>query len=219
MIENRLLVIDSLMSYGKVNEALAKIEPLRPIAKTDPRVRLTLKKVEFEHWKEKASAAFSISDYTSADEALDSALSRFPNQPWCLNLRLQIDSELGRTKAIVSQAKEEVPEKLSPQLLREVDEAYKNGQKLFKEGKLPEAVSQWEKVERLAPDYMSVRQYLVNAYKFVGVELYGQNHLNEAIDIWKKAAKLAPDNIEIEGYIRRTENERLKLQELSYEYK
>ena len=219
MIENRLSVIDSLLSYGKVNEALAKIEPLRLMAKEDHRVRLALNKVEFEHWKEKASTAFSISDYTAAEQALDSALSRFPAQPWCLKLRAQIEQALSRPQVATAKVKEETTEKPSQQLLGEVDEAYKNGQKLFKEGKLPQAIFQWEKAERLAPNYMSVRQYLVNAYKFVGVELYGQNRLDEAIEIWKKANKLAPDNLEIESYIRRTENERLKLQELSYEFK
>ena len=61
-----------------------------------------------------------------------------------------------------------------------------------------------------------MRTYLVNAYKYVGVELYGQNKLKEAVSVWKKAAQLQPNNDEIADYIRRTENEISKMQELSY---
>ena len=64
---------------------------------------------------------------------------------------------------------------------------------------------------------MSVRDYLVDAYKFLGVELYTENRLSEALDVWQKAARLAPDSTEIAGYIKRTRHEISKLEEISYE--
>jgi len=63
---------------------------------------------------------------------------------------------------------------------------------------------------------MSVREYLVNAYKYVGVEMYGRNQLPQAVEIWKKAAILDPANAEIANYIKCTENEIIRLQELTY---
>ena len=92
-----------------------------------------------------------------------------------------------------------------------------SARRYFEDGNLSQAIIHWEKVERLAPDYASVREYLVNAYKFVGVELYSQNKLQEAVDTWQKALRLQPGNDEIARYIRRTENEIRKLHELSYD--
>jgi hypothetical protein len=69
----------------------------------------------------------------------------------------------------------------------------------------------------LAPGYRSVRDYLVNAYKFLGVELYTQNHLEDAVGVWKKAAGLDPESREIANYIRRTQGEISRLQEISYD--
>jgi hypothetical protein len=63
-----------------------------------------------------------------------------------------------------------------------------------------------------------VRSYLVNAYRFVGIDLYSRSLYDQAVEVWKKAARLEPDNEEINGFIRRTETEIRKLQELSYEH-
>ena len=106
---------------------------------------------------------------------------------------------------------------LSASALAQVERYYKSGQELFGKGALTEAIGQWEKVLNLAPDYMSIREYLVKAYKFVGVEQYSQNQLGEAIASWKKAIQLEPANSEIIGYIQRAENEIRNLKELSYD--
>ena len=105
---------------------------------------------------------------------------------------------------------------LSQEQLKEVKETYAEGRKFFEAGHLKEAITHWEKVENLSPNYMSVREYLVNAYKYVGVEMYGRNQLPQAVEIWKKAAILDPANAEIANYIKRTENEIIRLQELTY---
>jgi hypothetical protein len=79
------------------------------------------------------------------------------------------------------------------------------------------AIKSWERVEMLAPDYNSVRQYLVEAYKYLGVEQYGNNELEQALALWRRAAELMPGNQEILSYIRRTEAEITKIRELTYE--
>ena len=216
---NRHLIslTDSLISCSESDEAIGLMEALSQILWDENSWQRTQNKAEFEHWRETAIVAFSTAEYDLASAALDSALSHFPDQLWWQVLRKELDRELNSRKVCTATQKEPVSKPMSDELLKEVEEAYKNGQKLFKEGKLPQAISQWEKAERLAPNYMSVRQYLVNAYKFVGVELYGRNHLNEAIEVWKKAIILAPDSTEIKSYIERTENELVKLKRLSDE--
>jgi cytochrome c-type biogenesis protein CcmH/NrfG len=100
---------------------------------------------------------------------------------------------------------------------RQVDALYSSSRDAFEAGNLRTAITGWEQVEAMAPNYQSVREYLVTAYKFVGVEYYGQNKLAEAVEVWKAAQRLNPNNAEISEYIRRTESEIRKLKELSYE--
>jgi tetratricopeptide (TPR) repeat protein len=218
MVENRLLLADSLISYGRYDEALVIARTLKQAAGADSRTGLTVKKAEFGYWQDVAEAAFARADYQTAVSSVDSALARFPEHPRSLSLRGQIDRRLRKVEAAHVATREEPAEPLSEELLREVEQTYESGQRLFEQGHLEKAVSRWERVERLAPNYKSVREYLVNAYKFFGVELYTQNELEQAVEIWKKASALAPDNNEIVNYIQRTENEIAKLQELSYEY-
>jgi tetratricopeptide (TPR) repeat protein len=138
----------------------------------------------------------------------------FPGHRWCLDLRAKCHATAQpvATPTVVSGT---AP--LSRELQKEVDAAYRTGQAAFTQGDLRGAVAGWETVERLAPGYQSVREYLVNSYKFLGVELYGQNRLPEALDVWRKAAVLAPGNAEIAAYVKRTENEIQKLKAMSYD--
>jgi tetratricopeptide (TPR) repeat protein len=106
---------------------------------------------------------------------------------------------------------------LSDAMRKQVEELYHAGQVAFDGGKFEAAIDSWERIEVLAPDYLSVRQYLVQAYKYLGVEHYGNNELEQALALWRRAAKLTPDNQEIASYIRRTEAELTKIRELSYE--
>jgi tetratricopeptide (TPR) repeat protein len=138
----------------------------------------------------------------------------FPGQQWCLDFRekCQQTSQPVSTPMLASGAGP-----LSRELQKEVESAYRLAQASFTRGDLRDAIAGWETVERLAPGYQSVRDYLVNSYKFLGVELYGQNRLLEALEIWRKAAALAPQNTEIAAYVKRTENEILKLKAMSYD--
>jgi tetratricopeptide (TPR) repeat protein len=217
MLESQLCLADSLMSYGKYDEALVTVQALKAVSEGDDRVKSVLRKAEFGHWCEVARAAFARGEYSRANAALDSALQAFPKHPWCLNLRAQIQQVLSRPKEVAPEVEAKISEPLGDDLRKEVETTYRSGQRLFEQGSLPEAVTQWEKVERLAPGYMSVRAYLVNAYKFLGVELYTQSRLAEAVAVWKKAAELDPLSSEIASYIKRTESEIATLEELSYE--
>jgi tetratricopeptide (TPR) repeat protein len=217
MIASRLALADSLISYDKFDEALVTLKALGNLTGDDSRISRTIKKAEFGRWQRQAETEFDRGDYRKARAAVDSALARFPDHPVCLNLRSRIEQETRRASAGRVEPDEVRSEPLSPELREQVDEIYQSGQRLFKQGDLKTAVEMWEKVESLAPDYLSVREYLVNAYKYIGVELYTQNELEEAVATWNKAAALEPDGSEIASYIKRTESELAKLRELSYE--
>jgi tetratricopeptide (TPR) repeat protein len=222
-IERGLLMADSLLSYGEIDEARVVTRSLNRVAGEDARVQVALKRVEFAYWQGVTEEAFARAEYGVARAALDSASTRFPDHPWLKSLDNRIAAETqprqpGSTGQELEPARAATsPEKLSPEMQREVAATYKRGQDLFEKGQLSEAVMEWERVEALAPDYMSVREYLVDAYKFLGVELYTQSKLSEAVDVWKKAANIAPDSVEINNYIKRTEHEISKLQEMSYD--
>jgi tetratricopeptide (TPR) repeat protein len=217
MLDSQLRRADSLMSYGRYEEALVTVRALNTISEDDERVKTATRRAEFGRWCEIAETAFSRAEYGKANAALDSALDVFPKHPWCLSLRAQIQQLLSRPVESTPAPEVEVVAPLGDDLRKEVDADYRSGQRLFEQGNLTGAVTRWERVERLAPGYMSVRRYLVDAYKFLGVELYTKSRLADAVEVWKKAARLDPDSSEIAGYIKRTENEIATLEELSYE--
>jgi tetratricopeptide (TPR) repeat protein len=188
MVDSRLWQIDSLLSYGDFDQALTLAKTLAQFAGDDDRIKQALKKAEFEQIRNTASRAYTNGDLQGALTSLDSALVLFPGHNACLDLRKQINRA-----------------------------TYLTAQRLFKAGDLNQAILYWEKVEQLAGDYQSVRKYLINGYKFMGVELYSQNKLKEAVVIWQKAARLNVNNDEIIEYIKRTKNEIRRLEELSYE--
>jgi tetratricopeptide (TPR) repeat protein len=220
VLESRLRMADSLVSYSQYEKALTVVRGLGEGALGDGRVIVVTRKAEFGYWQDVARTAFTRGDYIRARAAVDSALARFPDQPACVSLRAQIDREMQARKpapATVAAPRPVQPGPVDDAVRKDVEGFYQRGQTLFEKGRLADAVAEWEKVELLAPGYQSVRTYLVNAYKYLGVELYTQNDLQEAIDVWRKAAKLAPDNTEIGNYIRRAEGEMARLRELSYE--
>jgi tetratricopeptide (TPR) repeat protein len=220
VLEGRLRMADSLVSYGQYDKALTVVRGLGESALGDGRVIVVTRKAEFGYWHDIARSAFNRGDYVRARAAADSALTRFPDQPACVSLRAQIDREMQAKKSAPATAAAPKPAKPAPvdaAIRKDVEGFYQTGQTLFEKGRLADAVAEWEKVEMLAPGYQSVRTYLVNAYKYLGVEMYTQNDLQEAIDVWRKAARLAPDNAEIGNYIRRAEGEMARLKELSYD--
>ncbi len=216
MIDKRLYQADSLLNYGMVEEAMKVIETVRKMVPDDDHVRMSYHKIKFEYWKQIASETYTSRNYNLAMEALDTALTIFPGHKWCLDMKSRIRETIASKKA--APAVETKAKSLSPEILEQVDNLYKTAQRYFESGELGQAVAYWERVEQLAPGYQSVREYLVKAYKFIGIDYYGQNRLREAIDTWNKAAALDPDNDEIRDYIKRSEIEIRKLKELSYEH-
>lgn len=212
--QRQVWMIDSLLSYGLQSQALTLARTLSNEMPSEPLAELALKKAEFEYWKATSNALFESQDYAGALSSLDSALVRFPDQKWCLDLKRQCQKQVNRAETKDSTMEKPTPV-LSRELLKEVASVYVDAQDAFRRGDLQTAISGWEKVEREAPNYQSVREYLVKAYRFVGVELYGKNQLEEAMTIWNKALMLAPANAEIAAYAKRTQNEIDKLKELS----
>lgn len=216
MIDFRIYQADSLLNYGMINDAMRIIETVRKLAPNDDHVRMTYDKIKFEYWRQIASDSYASRNNELAMEALDTALTIFPGHKWCLDLKARIAESVKRENAAITVAKKNEP--LSPEILEQVEALYKTAQKYFESGELGQAVDYWERVEKLSPGYQSVREYLIKAYKFIGIEYYGQNRLREAIDTWSKAAALDPENNEIKDYIKRSEIEIRKLKELSYEH-
>lgn len=217
MIEERLWEIDSLLSYGLIDKALINARSLNQFAPEEMETEMVLRRAEFEHFKATATDLYSTGELAGALSAVDSAMAVFPDHHWGQAYKTRILNEIKDQMQKPAVAATTTIEPLNPELSREVEAAYRQAQELFKEGKLRSAISYWEKVERLAPDYASARKYLIKAYKYAGIELYGENHLNEAIQVWEKATQLDSGNEEILEYLKRTRSEIKKLRELSYE--
>jgi tetratricopeptide (TPR) repeat protein len=215
-IQQRVWLIDSLISYGATAEALAAAQSVSRMAADIPLVQIALKKAEFEFFKAHAETDLSAKEYRQSMAWLDSALVRFPGQARCLELKQMCRNELSRMQAAsAAPAVESAP--VSREAVKQAQTLYEKAQAAFSRGELTQAIAVWEEVDRLVPGFQSVREYLLKAYRFVGVDLYGQNRLREALEIWEKALKVAPDNAEITAYERRTRNEIEKLKELSYD--
>ncbi|UCE24993.1 MAG: hypothetical protein JSU74_02790 [Candidatus Zixiibacteriota bacterium] len=218
VITTQLWLADSLTSYGELEQALRVIRSLSELAPADKNVQLARKKVRFEMECAGATSDFESERYEAARKHMDSALAIFPGHQWCLQMKSRITQQ--RVSAAIpttSEAPALPNAPLTASMQKEVERCYRSGQDMFAQGQLQAAVTEWEKVLSLAGDYLSVRQYLVKAYKFIGVDLYGQNRLDEAVGYWKKAMQLSPANEEIAGYIKRAENEIRHLKELSYD--
>ncbi len=217
-VTGQLAMADSLLSGGRVGQALQLLDQLMETEAGNDLVRMTHKRAVFEQLRNRSSRAFEAGETSLATSTLDSAAVLFPAHQWCREMRRRLE-EFAATPVVeespVTTAPE--PKELSRELLREVETTYLAAMEQFKAGRLTEAIGQWERVEQLAPDYKSVRKYMVNAYKFVGVEEYGKGNLKQAVEIWEKALGLEAANAEIIGYLERTRTEISKLREFSYD--
>ncbi len=220
LVQHGLVSIDSLLSYGMIDQALARARGLAELAPDNPQVKLACKRTLFENLRHGAEQAFNRSDYTAADHLVDSAMVVLPGHRWGKEMRARLQSARVTTvtEAAPAGPGEPAPQaRISEEVRRRVAEIYHDGRAAFEAGDLRRAVANWEEVQRLAPGWESVGDYLVSAYKFIGVELYSSNQLEQAVDFWRRAARLAPDNAEINNYIVRAENEIKRLRELSYD--
>jgi tetratricopeptide (TPR) repeat protein len=218
LIEERLLRADSLIEYGKVEEALEAMQAISNLADSVPRINSTLKKIMFEVMRDRTAMRYGSGEFKSALSTVDSAAAIYADHPWCTEMRNRISREMSRRAPSVETAVAKKAVAPSSEIIAGADAAYLEGRQLFESGDLSNAIEKWETVDLIAPAYKSVRTYLIKAYKYLGVELYGKNKLDDAIAIWRKASALDPENEEIADYIKRTESEISKLKELSYEY-
>ncbi len=215
-IRRQVWFIDSLISYGEVDQALSAARSLNSVLGQYPQAQTSLRKAEFEYYRAEAEKELSAKAYAQSLALLDSALVRLPGHSRCLELQRICKAEIRATQSATKIAAPVIPE-LSRDVLKQVQNTYGKAQDAFNRGDLTQAIANWEEVEHLAPGYQSVREYLLRAYRFVGIDLYGQNRLSEALQIWDKALKIAPENSEIAAYARRTRNEIEKLKALSYD--
>lgn len=219
LVKTGLVNIDSLLSYGMIDQALAKAKVIDDLAPQNAQVQLAYKRTHFAALRQDAESAFNRGDYAAADRIVDSAMAILPGHRWGEQMRSRLEQmKTSRSSEVVDAATDPAEStKISDELRREVAEIYRQGRAAFETGNLRQAVAHWEEVQRLAPGYEAVADYLVSAYKFIGVEYYSDNQLEEAVEIWQRAALLDPGNTEINNYIVRAENEIKRLQELSYD--
>lgn len=218
LLESQILVVDSLLNYGNINKAFRILSELYTIAPDDQRIQRLNVRTKFEKFRNQAESAYSADNLSQAKQFLLSAEKIYPGHQWCHDFADMLEEQ--SIKSVIPAklpAVPNVPVVLSENIKQEAAELYRKGQDRFESGDLVAAVSYWEQVENLASDYKSVRQYLVNAYKFLGIEFYGKNKLQDAVAVWKKAEHLQPDNDEIKTYINRTLNEINKMKELTYD--
>ncbi len=213
-IQQRVWAIDSLIGYGRYEEALTAARTINQMVPGNQPAQQALKKAEFESFRAQAVTEMARQEYRISIALFDSALIRFPGQNRCLEMKRQCQQAEENSRTLTAPATD-MSASLSRVLKKQVQEIYEKAQNAFNRGDLKQAMTEWEEVDRLAPGYQAVREYLVKVYRFIGVELYSKNLMKEALDIWQKALAIAPDNSEIAAYARRTRNEIEKLKELS----
>jgi len=217
VINEQLMRADSLLSAGQLGEARSQIMAIKEFAPDVNLIAPLIVRLKVETWRETAYSAHADQDFAAALAALDSVDVLLSNCRWCTSLRNQIDRIQG-SRITESQSQAQVlTTELDPDLEREVKSLYESGKLAFERGELPDAMDLWESVEDKAPNYKSVRKYLIDVYRFIGVDLYSRKMRQEALNVWKKAIELDPKNVEIKDCISRAENEIRRLREFSYD--
>jgi len=217
IVDGQIRQIDSLLTYGHHEEAVSRAKSLNEAAPEDEVVNQLLKRAQFEQLRHLGDMAFSAGRYDEARGLVERADKVLPNHQWSIRLRGRINEARRALAADLPVEETATPAALSESVREQVEELYGSAKASFESGRLEDAVAEWERVEQLAPEYKSVREYLVKAYKYLGVERYGESELNRAITMWRRAAELTPENEEILAYIKRAESEISRLKELSYE--
>ncbi|UCG61617.1 MAG: tetratricopeptide repeat protein [Candidatus Zixiibacteriota bacterium] len=199
-LAEQLARIDSLLDSNRLDQAELVIRSLTAIAPEDDAVMRRINRLELERLRKKI-ADMEARRHDSTTQIVRSAGD---------------DSGAGTDKTGVT-AGERPAQVLSEAEQDEMQRLYQQAKQLFNDGDIKAAIRQWEIVASRAPDFQSVSEFLVKAYKFLGLELYGQKQRAEAIAVWKKALALDPDNTDIAEYIKRAETQMKKLKELAHE--
>lgn len=198
-LSEQLIRIDSLIDRNKLHQAELIAQSLMELAPGDDAVMRRINRLELERLRRKITELESRRD----DSAVIVAQTPAPGG----------DTRDGQPDSVSGK----VAKPISEQQQLELRQLYQDAKELFNAGDIMAAVNRWETVAAQAPDFLSVREFLVKAYKFLGLELYGQKQRAQAIAVWRKALTLDPDNIDIAEYIKRAETQMKKLEELAHE--
>jgi tetratricopeptide (TPR) repeat protein len=216
LVGKRVWIADSLLGCNKIDQAYAVIEAARKLVPGDNRLAVSLKRIKLEKHRESVLAAVSSGQLKKAESIADSALMLLPDHKFFIDLRSQIRYSLDSLNQNTSRQNDGAQNGPSRALIKEVERIYSVAKNLYEKGRLNEAIVEWEKIELIYPNYLGVRKYLIDSYKYAGIDLYGKNRLKDAIALWEKAIKLDPNNTEISRYIERAEFEKKRVEELSY---
>jgi tetratricopeptide (TPR) repeat protein len=212
MITNKLATVDSLLDGKQFDLASSMLKSLEEIAAGHEGVLLRSTKLQFELLKRRINDPTSYADYSGKEDQTREGIDSAGTIP-----RESPESTLANAASTHTLPDRVLEQNLSSQLRKEIDAIYNAARQHLEQGQLDQAVGLWERVERSAPGYKSVREYLVKAYTFVGANLYAQKRREEALVAWNKASRLDPGNSEVLGYIQRTRNEISRLKALSYD--
>ena len=216
LMKDQVHQIDSLLTYGKYDDAIARATSLQDISPTDRVVSQLLKRARFERLRNQGDRAFAADDFELTLRIIDEAEKLFTEHQWSKSLRERVAQAIRSKQTRQPSGSPRIEVELTEASRKQAEDFYRIGQEAFERGAFEDAIASWEQVELLAPNYLSVRDYLVGAYKYLGVEYYSDNNLDRALAVWRRAVELMPGNQEIASYIKRTEAEMAKVRELSY---
>ena len=102
----------------------------------------------------------------------------------------------------------------SPEKLREVARAYREGEQAMAQNRLEVAAQYFESVYQSVPKYKDIALRLRQAYLFLGMEHYTEGEPERAIDVWSKVLSIDPNDEKALAYIRKTKQEIEKIKGL-----
>lgn len=105
-------------------------------------------------------------------------------------------------------------EALSASDRRDLDALYARGNAAVKEGRIDDALRDWETVWRRKPDYPGVAERLEQEYRVRGLEAFSDDRLDDAVALWKKALAVDPTDETTLGYLARAREQQARSDEI-----
>jgi tetratricopeptide (TPR) repeat protein len=173
-------------------------------------------RIEHELLIKRISRLVSERKYTKAVDELRASLARYPADPELVaklediqDMQAEEERRISAEKTVqVSRSRPEVDaEELRPR--------YERGIGLFTRSDFRKAITEWEEVWRIDPEYERVAEYLIKAYQFLGMELYAGQRYDKALEMWERILLVDPGNAKAQRYITRTKEELSRLEGIS----
>ena len=204
--------LEAVSGFDKVLE----LEPEHALAieyaaKTDTKIQ-----AEYDLLVKRISRLVSERKYTSAAEELRTALERYPADP-ILTTKLGELQELQakEERRISTEKAVQVPRARPAVNSEELRPRYERGIGLFTRSDFRNAITEWEEVWKLDPEFENVSEYLIKAYQFLGMELYAGQRYEKALEMWERILLVDPGNAKAQRYITRTKEELSKFEGIS----